>query len=212
MDSDTAMRFIWFDIGDLPRYDFNWSALPSQRLPYPHCAIVGKDSRGDAFLVLAEQGDETTILLMAWAFLPDRYISTQIFALEAGENGCQFAPVEGEGEITREQAAGIVGILAEFLAKANPIGYSAEPRPKSLTNKARAAKGKPPIVYDWHTVEIAPPSPKTEPQGGTHASPRQHDRRGHWRTLPNGNRVWVRNCVVGDPTKGRVWKDYRVDV
>jgi hypothetical protein len=39
------------------------------------------------------------------------------------------------------------------------------------------------------------------PAGGTHASPAQHERRGHWRTLGRGTAreriVWVRSATVG---------------
>ena len=41
-----------------------------------------------------------------------------------------------------------------------------------------------------------------------HASPRQHERRGHWRTYRSGKRVWVKNCVVGDPSLGHVKHAY----
>lgn len=47
-------------------------------------------------------------------------------------------------------------------------------------------------------------------QGGTHASPRWHIRRGHWRCLPGGRSTFVRECQVGDPARGGVAKDYRV--
>lgn len=49
-------------------------------------------------------------------------------------------------------------------------------------------------------------------RGGTHASPRWHIRRGHWRTLANGRRVFVRECEVGDQTRGAVVKDYRLEL
>lgn len=48
--------------------------------------------------------------------------------------------------------------------------------------------------------------------GGTHASPRWHIRRGHWRQLANGRRVFVRECQVGDAACGGVIKDYRIDL
>ena len=44
--------------------------------------------------------------------------------------------------------------------------------------------------------------------GGTHASPRSRIRRGHWRQLADGRRVFVRACEVGDPEHGGVVKDY----
>ncbi len=47
---------------------------------------------------------------------------------------------------------------------------------------------------------------------GTHASPRWHIRRGHWRTLRGGRRTFVRECEVGDPAQGGVVKDYRVQM
>ena len=47
---------------------------------------------------------------------------------------------------------------------------------------------------------------------GTHAPPRWHIRRGHWRQLPNGRRVFVRECEVGDSMHGGIIKDYRVDL
>lgn len=45
---------------------------------------------------------------------------------------------------------------------------------------------------------------------GTHASPRWHLRRGHWRRLADGRRIFVRECEVGDIARGGVIKDYRV--
>ena len=57
-------------------------------------------------------------------------------------------------------------------------------------------------MFDWHTVTIAPTAAKSGHKGGTHASPRLHDRRGHWRTIKaSGKRVWVRHCKVGDAAK-----------
>lgn len=44
---------------------------------------------------------------------------------------------------------------------------------------------------------------------GSHASPRQHLRRGHIRRLETGN-IWVNSCVVGDATIGKIKKDYHV--
>ena len=64
-------------------------------------------------------------------------------------------------------------------------------------------------LYDWHTVALKPTSQKIEPQGGTHASPRPHDRRGHHRTLKSGKQVWVRNMRVGKGD-GFIFKDYVV--
>jgi hypothetical protein len=210
LDREVALSCIWFDMGALPKFSFAWSELPGSHLPFEKCAIVGRDMNRDKFLVMADQVDDTTILLAAWALMTDHYTRTPLFAVVMAEGGCHIAAVEGEDKITKEHAAPIVGILAEFLKASNPIGYRASEKKNSLTNKRRAEKGKPPLIYDWHTVVIEPPVTKAESSGGTHASPRQHERRGHWRTCANGKRVWVRNCTVGNAALGAVFKDYRI--
>lgn len=67
--------------------------------------------------------------------------------------------------------------------------------------------------WTWHQVEIVPERlvRSSEPQGGSHASPRWHVRRGHWRRLGDGRRVFVRACEVGNPERGGVIKDYIVE-
>lgn len=64
--------------------------------------------------------------------------------------------------------------------------------------------------YRVATIDVAKIRRLAEPGGGTHASPRWHIRRGHWRTLSNGQRVFVRECAVGDQVRGGVIKDYRI--
>jgi hypothetical protein len=80
---------------------------------------------------------------------------------------------------------------------------------QTFTNKRKIAQGKPP-AYDWKTVVIAPIKPRSEYRGGTHASPRQHDRRGHMRRLKNGKTVWVKSCKVGLASLGSVFHDYQL--
>ena len=60
------------------------------------------------------------------------------------------------------------------------------------------------------SVDPAKVKPKSPSRGGTHASPRWHIRRGHWRTLVNGRRVFVREAQVGGMARGGVVKDYEV--
>lgn len=78
-------------------------------------------------------------------------------------------------------------------------------------NLKRERKGKLPL-YDYHILSVEKPAVlgKSEPQGGTHASPRQHLRRGHIRKYSNGRKIWVNACLVGDASKGFVDKDYAI--
>ena len=78
---------------------------------------------------------------------------------------------------------------------------------KPFINRKRRAKEKPP-VYDWITVELAPSAPRREHQGGTHASPARHERRGHFRKYPSGKVAWVRPTWVGSIERGMIVHDY----
>lgn len=206
-----AAEYMWFDLAVISAYSFTWSEFNGQRLPYERCAFCGYDGKGDRFLLLAEQANENTILLSAWALMRNRYTNSPTFAFVSSYDGkgCYVANVDGEEEITKEQAAPIVGIVAEFFNRASTTGCTPTIK-KCHINRTREKKGKPPLIYDWHTVIIQPPANKDGHETGTHASPRKHQRRGHWRNHPSGMRVWVRDCWVGDASKGLVFKDYEV--
>ena len=79
----------------------------------------------------------------------------------------------------------------------------------TFTNRRKVQQGKLP-TYDWTTVWIEPSKPRQDPKGGTHASPRLHDRRGHLRKLKTGKNVWVKSCKVGDASKGTIFHDYAI--
>jgi hypothetical protein len=66
--------------------------------------------------------------------------------------------------------------------------------------------------WTWHQVQIVRERlvRASGPLGGSHASPRWHIRRGHWRQLADGRQVFVRACEVGDADRGGVLKDYLV--
>jgi hypothetical protein len=89
-------------------------------------------------------------------------------------------------------------------------------------NKARLKRGKAAIPPYWKieppkpTVLIpnAAPAAPTKPKGGTHASPRPHDRRGHPRHLNGDRTTWVRasrvNALVPHLTRGRSFYEVRL--
>lgn len=82
---------------------------------------------------------------------------------------------------------------------------------KPFINHRRRSKDKPPI-YDWVTVELAPSAPRKEHQGGTHASPARHERRGHFRRYSSGKIAWVRPTWVGNIERGLIVHDYVPEV
>lgn len=79
-------------------------------------------------------------------------------------------------------------------------------------NRNRLAKGKKPLM-EFKITKVTGSRTNTDPDAprGTHASPRQHLRRGHWRTLPKtGKKVWVSSSQVGNELNGRIIKTYAV--
>lgn len=126
----------------------------------------------------------------------------------SGEKWASQVPFRMENE--REVIENRAQMLGVFLNVLNAPGQKIEdyvPSPK--LNRKRMALGKLPLV-SYKTLTIVKPSVATNTSsGGTHASPRLHLRRGHFR-LVRAKMVWVRQTIVGDKTKGMVVKDYKV--
>jgi len=94
-------------------------------------------------------------------------------------------------------------------------GYklSCTPREEQRNVKKRV-KGKCQL-FEWKTVELkVNPLPKEYvPLGGTHASPKPHERRGHQRRYKNGKVVYVRQSTINKhlvETEGFIHHDYKV--
>ncbi len=99
-----------------------------------------------------------------------------------------------------------------FLSKANTQHEGMVRFPiadKPGTSLQVASKNK--ALWEYHEVKLSDvPGYISQPKGGTHASPRWHMRRGHWRKYKTGKRVWIDNMEVGDKALGVVAHDYVV--
>ena len=114
-------------------------------------------------------------------------------------------------EVTQDEILPVLRMVYAVLLKLAGKEQAYKPTPqRTFINAKRKAKGKSALTFDWHTVEIEPSKAKNDPQGGTHASPRRHQVRGHWRTYKSGKRGWVKECWKGDASKGIVFKDYQL--
>lgn len=104
-------------------------------------------------------------------------------------------------------------VLAILRAINSPRSALSTVLPDIKKNQMLRLRGKKPLS-PHHIITLKPEDDSAESAGnaptGTHASPRQHDRRGHYRTLKSGKTVWVRSCVVGSPDNGVVSKEYRI--
>lgn len=205
----------WFDMGDASKRPIGHVPDADMlRLPYPICCIVGRQADSSAFVLRIQSSDTAESLSVvgfvvgpgnSWKFGFDPIL------IERTEGGLQVSTLDGkppEGNDYRGMIQNIEDFLLSLQQKSQ-TAYVPKAR-KSLINSRRAAKGKGPALFDWHTVVITPAQASTPHQGGTHASPRLHDRRGHWRTYPSGKKGWVKACKVGDASKGVVFKDYEV--
>lgn len=201
----------WFDLGDVSNN--REGHMPDDEmlmLPYDRCAVVGTQSNGSTFtLALSKSATSVSIT----GFVVHGFTRTELmpFAFVKVETGLQIMPPDG-GELPHKDAyTTALRIVEDFLLSLRTGCSSYIPKARqSLINSKRAAKGKGPALFDWRTVIVKPAQPKGASQGGTHASPRLHDRRGHWRKYPSGKVGWVKSCKVGDPTRGVVFKDYEV--
>lgn len=213
---EAATGFTWFDIGHVrDSHAGDESSIRNDPLPFDHCAVVGYDASNNKFFLMVSAKTSPTLgqimVVAGYVLWNTGYKAIDGFVLLRKDGELSIGPDEiGNETPAPESYMPVVAMLDYWLRKANPIGYQATVKANSLTNKRRAAKGKSPLVYDWHTITIEPPKPKSEHQGGTHASPRLHERRGHWRITKSGKRVWVRDCMVGNAALGTVFKDYRI--
>lgn len=205
----------WFDMGDTTqRPDGHVPDADMFRLPYPVCCIAGTQGNGTA-LVLRLQSSDTAESMSITGFVvgpSDEFCSAiEPMLVTRTTEGLQISMPDGSEPTDASEYRAVLQHVEDFLLKLQQgqTAYVPKARP-SFINSKRAAKGKGPVIFDWHTVTVEPPKPKDAPKGGTHASPRLHDRRGHWRTYPSGKKGWVKACKVGDGSKGAVFKDYKI--
>ena len=172
--------------------------------PYKNMMLVGNTKQGDFMLSLLVEPDATVVT--GWIMKPQGYKNLGSFLFSEHNGEPKVGPLDKPLDPQDQQM--MVGLIAMFYASLDNKVESYVPTIKNtFTNRRKIKEGKMP-TYDWHTVVIEPPKPKQEHQGGTHASPRRHQSRGHWRTYKSGKRGWVSECWKGDASKGTVFKDY----
>jgi hypothetical protein len=90
--------------------------------------------------------------------------------------------------------------------------YISVPTPREIeVNQKKLRKNKAPLI-EFRLISVTGKEPPKTPSTTheTHASPRQHWRRGHWRSYKSGKRAWVEPMLVGDEANGKIIKDYAV--
>lgn len=222
-----SMKFVlpvdgaFFDVGRLP-------SPAVIRLPYPSIVCEFDATADDGslspfvFLAVEEDGGSITGFVAAvhylegWIPIPayDRFISMdEKHLIHTNRTWWGRAFEEHEKEKMNRIADPLLSkgwtalfSLIEILECSNVRTERVEvPAPLA---KKRARRGEPSFTY--HVLTIPGGSDGHEGRSGSHASPRQHLRRGHIRRLANDRKIWINACVVGSAKNGVVEKDYQV--
>jgi len=191
---------LWFDVGQM-EYAQNMK-VPAEflmHLPSKRTGIVGLDTGGKDFALWLLQGDGSVTVGGCSMWHGGKYFPPYAYILD----GDVFKIYRKGKEITLEDIKPahrmVLAVVTKLAMKTE--GYRPTPQ-RTFINQKRQSKGKSALTFDWHTVVIEPPKQKNDPQGGTHATPRRHQVRGHWRTYKSGKRGWVSECwywvAIGD--------------
>ena len=224
-----AEQYTWFDISEYlnsttEKFNHERALQALQNpLPFDKCAIVGEDEYEVPFILLLSNtvlpSNDMKGLAVHMQILhkdgigicPPFFVSPEQALIENSTQGMPIYFVdEKEAANPQNTQAGIDALITAsfWLERLNqqPIpAYTATPK---SNNAKRIRHGKKPL-FDWHTVTIEPPKPKAEAQGGTHASPRLHDVRGHW-VKRGDKRFWRKAHQRGDASIGVVFHDYKL--
>lgn len=139
-----------------------------------------------------------------------------ICVLPLGRESYTYYPEEErQSRAARDVADEALAITHLMIALSLDKGrHETLPAPEKL-NRKRVKKGKVPL-FEYKVLDIVadvlhqPKESTHERSSSHHASPRMHNRRGHLRRLASGQTTWVRNAIIGKPSRGRVIKDYAV--
>lgn len=205
---DVSIQMHWFDVGTLSSTrSVDMSEVSDNPLPYDDCAVCGRQEDAKWLLLLKQKGD--TVVCTGWSMNDTGYQKHPGFIYTRSDEGLKLHHIDGHS-IDSDEVRSLIAVIGGWLQDLQPGQIAYVPTVKNtFTNRRKIAKGKVPL-YDWHTVKIEPAIPRKDSQSGTHASPRRHQCRGHWRNLKSGKRVWIKDCWKGDASKGTVFKDYKV--
>ena len=189
-------------------------ALP---LNLPHASVIFEVTlTGGAVssaIAYATQRDATvTAFLFHYNLQYRKWTDTLARAefLDGGTADVEMNPRASSADVHGPVLSGIVWRACALLATEGSasVGLQVIPHDRRL----KLARLRKPLGWTYRVVDIdlAEVRARTPAQGGTHASPRWHIRRGHWRRTPTGGRTFVHEHEVGSVEGGGVVKDYRV--
>jgi len=211
-DPETAH---WFDLGDVanhvPAAHIEWDKV--WHMPYQRTACVFQTTETHTkYAVMLLTGDHN-ITVAYIAFDPGKspIHSRPISVLEVdGELVYKVSGKAPKDDANVKKVMRVLAVVAQRI-HGERISYAPTLQGTPAQQAKRKRHGKAPL-FSWHTVNITAQEIASAGLGGHHASPRLHDRRGHFRKHPSGKKVWVKSCKVGKASLGVVFKDYKVSL
>lgn len=190
-------------------------AVGPQRLPHPQTIFELRDHGPDMRCQIVHAGQRPDGIDAVWLALwrnPRRWTDVHVRLRIADGGIAEFEtnPAIPDPAFARQCGEAAAAIVWRALAI---LATSAEISERQIALSRRAPFARDGVRgWVWRQVAIDPERLRATAAdlGGSHASPRWHLRRGHWRQLADGRRVFVRQCEVGDPARGGVVKDYAV--
>lgn len=215
---ELAADYKWFDLSEVDHTQehthFENIVLLRQPLPFEKCAATGIDLNGHPYCVLASREPDGRVLLNAATQFPNMLQIDPAFRIRPEDGAFDGIPIFFDDKRYEKLPEAIkcaqitLQVLSLLIRELNNRAMTSYVPTSKSNNAKRIRQGKKPL-FDWHTVVIDAPKQKLPDQGGTHASPRLHDVRGHW-VNRNGKRYWRKAHQRGDASLGVVFHDYKL--
>jgi hypothetical protein len=230
---DRVLNYKWFDISSLLDLSGNIDRevaypLMQGNFPFDKCAIAGIDVNGYTFAILTEKVtaekfagtrslkgcihvkgvviQEGVAQVYPMMYLDVSDPDPNKAAVMFDKMFLKYYPTFSK-ELKEDYFNMSMNILATWLVGLNERGNEVYTPSATAKHAKRMRQGKKPL-YDWRVVTIEPSKPAAPHQGGTHASPRLHDVRGHW-VNRSGKRFWRKAHQRGDASLGIAFHDYK---
>lgn len=208
----------WFDISSAMQgtEKADLEPLMTYRPPFGKCFVVWRGATKnhpdyEILMLVAGTNPQDGVIVTMWkgpVGVRPKTMPPMVYLIEGDQ--IRYGGIDDSAPVQQDVAELMLATVGCWYRSLETCCESYRPEVKNtFTNRRKIAQGKPP-TYDWNTVIIGPKIGKREHQGGTHASPRLHDRRGHLRHLSTGKNVWVKACKVGSAELGAVFHDYEI--
>jgi len=182
-----------------------------------HLILCSHDATGKIIIITYFRGDKYGFLPspISCVFSDDVVFNSETFKAETFCNLPELLKLQKINGVMADAfllaAEKSILVMCELLEALSCTNVeSSIHQPASPKNAQRIKSHKLPI-YETKVLTIKASKSQSSSTGinGTHASPRQHLRRGHIRRLETGN-IWVNSCVVGSKENGVIDKQYKV--